>query len=172
MRLIKYFLIFTILCTSVTVAQELTKEEKRARRKQVRLYLKQSIKYFDFLQVDSAYMYIDSLLQFDPKNADGYYYKGLIELQNNDTTKADSTLAQGVAIAPLSTRIKILLARIKIEKNEYQQAADLLDAILKIKPNEAETLYLRGVTYLHQNDTTHALEYMQHGLEKALDKGN
>ncbi len=172
MKLIKFILIFSILCTSVTFAQELTKEEKRAKRKQVRLYLKKSRTYFDAQQVDSAYIYIDSLLHFDPKNVDGYYYKGLIELKNNDTTKADSTLTQGVAVAPLSTRIKILLARIKIEKKEYQQASELLDSILKIKPNEAETLYLRGLTYLYQNDTTKALEYLQHGLETALDKGN
>ncbi len=172
MKLIKYFLIFSILCTSITVAQELTKEEKRAKRKQIRLYLKKSRSYFDAQQVDSAYIYIDSLLLFDSKNVDGFYYKGLIELKKNDTTKADSTLTQGVALAPLSTRIKILLARIKIEKKDYIQASELLDAILRIKPNEAETLYLRGLTYLYQNDTTNALEYLQNGLETALNKGN
>ena len=153
-------------------AQDMTKKEKRAKQKQVRLYLKQSIALYENHKLDSAYILIDSLLQVDSKNSDGYYYKGLIELKKTDTTKADSTLSHGNTIAPLSTRIKLLLARIKLAQQEYITAAELLDAILRIKPHEPETLYLRGITYLHQNDTTKALEYLKNGLKTALDKGN
>lgn len=172
MKLIKNIIILFLLfsCgTLVTQAQELTKEEKRANKKQVRLCLKKTIALYENSQLDSAYMFMDSVLKIEPKNSDGFYYKGLIELKQNDTTKADSTLTQGALINPLSTRIKLLLSRIKLELKDFQAAGDLLDAILKVKPNEPETLYLRGLTYLYQNDSTNALKYLQNGLEAALE---
>ncbi len=169
--MLKKLLVIILLFSCAVQAQEMTKEEKRAKRKNVRLYLKKSIAYFNNHQLDSASLYIDSLLTLAPKNPDAYYYLGLIHIENADTTLADSVLSQGSDVAPLSTRIKILLSRIKIEQKDFEASAELLDAILRIKPREPETLYLRGITYLHMNDTTKAIEYLKHGLERALVKG-
>ncbi len=171
MKLIKYVVIFLLIFSSALHAQEITKEEKRAERKQIRLYLKHAVTFYENQKLDSAYIFIDSLLQISPKNVDAYFYKGLIELKNGDTTKADTTLTEGMSANPLSTRIKLLLSRVKIEQQDFQTASELLEAILKIKPNEPETLYLRGLTSLYQNDTTTALDYLQHSLESALKRG-
>lgn len=166
------FLLITILVSSSAVAQELTKEEKRARRKMARSLLKEANQLIDEGNYDRALVVTDSLLDFDSSNPDAFYNKGLILLKTGDSVNAVTTLEEGAQAAPLSTRIRLLLARIQIANGELDKATGHLDMVLKVKPHQSEALYLRGLVHAQKNETAQAIELFKKALELTLEKGD
>ena len=162
---------FLFAFSSIVVAQELTKEEKRARKKEARKLLKLSVDLIKDSKLDSAQIILDSLIIFDPKNPDAYYKKGWLLTQKNDTAQALTIVSKGVEKAPLSSRLKIFLARLKINTGDIDGAIPLLDYVLSIKPNEGEALYLKGLTLLEKNNTAEAVEAFNRALDIAIKKG-
>lgn len=165
-------LLIILFLSGSIYTQELTKEEKRARKKETRKLLKNSLNFIKADKLDSAIILLDSLIILDPKNADAYYQKGWVAAQKADSALAIEILEQGVRQAPLSTRLRILLIRLKIESGDIDGAIPHLDSILSIKPNEGETLYLKGLTLLKKNDTANAVTAFKKAMDIAFKKGN
>lgn len=139
--------------------------------KQNRLLMKESIKLIDNNKLDSAVIFLDSILSLDKKNPDAHYYKGFIFLEKGDTITAMTVLTDGISKSPMSTRLKILSSKILLNQGDYTEAGILLDKILAIKPKENEALYLKGVSLLEANDTVAAIEKFQKALGIAFPKG-
>jgi Tfp pilus assembly protein PilF len=145
--------------------------DKFAKMKQVRKYLKQAVDGLDIGDIDKAMVYLDSAFLLDDSNADAHYFKALALMQTGDTASASETLTAGISMAPMSSRLKLLMAQIHLAAAELEQAKALVDAVLAIKPRQGEALYLKGLVLLGQGDTTLALESFQKATEIGLAKG-
>jgi len=168
---IRYLILLTFILAllpySIVMGQE-SSEDLNARREALRRcrdLLKDTIDEIDAGNYNAALADIDSVILCDPKNADAYFHRGRILIRQNDTTSAVSALEKGVEMAPLSTRNRLLLARLKIGLNAPDDALEQIENVLTIKPRESEALYLKGIALLVKSDTTAAIEIM----EKALD---
>ena len=117
---------------------------------------------------DSALIALDSVLAADSSNADAWYYRSLAQVRTGDTAVALESLVQGSSRAPLSTRIKLFLARLHLIGGDVASAEAALDHILAIKPNEGEAHYLKALVQLQRSDTTAALESFEHALKTAF----
>ncbi len=146
-------------------------QEKRKRVKLSRHFLKESKALINDNKASEALPLLDSVLAIDAKNPDAHYYKASILVQSGDTTQATLILTDGISKAPLSSKLKISLARIYLAQNNVTGASELIDNILAIKPRQGEALYLKGVTLLEQNDTAQAVEIFQKVLQFTLLKG-
>ena len=142
---------------------------RRDKAKQCRRLLKHALQNIEIGALDSAQVDLDSALLCDPRNPDIYYHQGFIHASRGDTLRAVETMTEGVAQAPLSSRLKIGLARLHLERGEYNSAVELLDAVLAFKPRECEALYLKGLLHLNRSDTAAAVNQFQKALEKALE---
>lgn len=161
--------LFISIFAVTSVVGQMTKEEKRAKKKASREILKQVIVSIDEEKYVESISLIDSLLLLDPKNADGFYFKGLSLAKTNDTSTALVALEEGIIKAPLSSRLKILTSRLYLNQGKLDQALAHLESILKFKPKEPETLYLCGEIYLQKADTVLALEYFENALQYKLE---
>ena len=151
-------------------AQELTREEKNNRKKEIRKLLKECVSQYISEDYDSVQKITDSILIIENNNADALYYKSLSYYHTGDTTITLESLRKGVELSPLSSRLKILLARVLLNQNNTTEAINVIDAVLAIKPKLPEALYLKGLSLLAQNDSTQAVVYFQKSLEFLIFK--
>ena len=156
-----------LLSATASTAQS-TKDEARARRAEARRQLKEATALYDKGQYDAASTLLDSLVALDPRNADGFYYKGLIGLKLNDTSAALEALSSGIAVAPLSTRLKLLKSRTLFKQGSLDESAELVNSILRIKPKEPKALYLSGLISAARADTSAALDALEKALNESL----
>jgi regulator of sirC expression with transglutaminase-like and TPR domain len=150
--------------------KQLSKEEKRQQRTEARRLLKNVKQFYEGGDLVSAKASVDSLCLLDPSNPDGVHYKGRIFLRQNDTAQAIITLEAGVEQAARSTRLKILLGRLYLVTGQHDQAMQMAEAVLALKPREASALYLKGATIAANGDTAQASAVLEEALRLALEK--
>lgn len=107
-------------------------------------------------------------MERDPNNADALFHFGRLMLWQGDSAGAISMLEAGVKEAPLSSRLKLLLARLKLAEGDIDVAAGLVLDVLSVKPREGEALYLRGRILLERGDTTRAVDSWEEALRTRL----
>lgn len=146
-------------------------DDKQARLKLVRQHLKQAIKEAKSEQYPEALASLDSVLAIDEKNADAFYYKSLVFVHSGDTAAATEVLVEGTSKAPFSARIKLLLARLYLVDGKTDQAVQLIDTVLAIKPRLGEALYLKGMASAILSDSAAAVEALAKALEITLAGG-
>jgi len=145
-----------------------SRAKRREDVKQCRLYLKEALEKMEQADNDSAMIYLDLAIECDPKNPDVFYHKARIFLSQADTTRAVDTLADGVRVAPLSSRLKILLGRVELARGNMDRTSELMKEILAIKPREGEALYVQGLVQLAGGDTTGAMDSWRRSLEASM----
>jgi len=145
--------------------------DRAQRRAQVGALLAQAQDFMNAEQYDSARTTLGSVLVREPKNQDAYYYLAPSYLAEDDEAKAREVLTEGVAKAPMSSRLKFFMARVHIAAGEYEEAKQLIDATLRFKPNNPEGLYLRGMASLATADTSAALDDWEAALDKTVNGG-
>jgi tetratricopeptide (TPR) repeat protein len=134
-------------------------------RIKVSTLLKESRQMYHAAQYDSALVLLDQIQKLDPNNQDAFYILALNYLAMADSGKAISTLNQGIKLAPLSSRLKLLLARLHLKNNNLDEAGTLITTVLRFKTKHSEALYLKGLLSLAQGDTLKTLESWQSALE-------
>ena len=65
----------------------------------------------------------------------------------------------------------MLLVRVRIKTNAYDEADRLLAEVFRFKPNNPEALYLSGLISLARGDTAKTLGIWQDALDRAVNKG-
>lgn len=163
-------LVVFVLVVAVAAAAS-AQDDKYAKRKAARKLLKTAVENIDSGQYGVAMTILDSVLVVDAKNADAFYYHGLALIYSGDTALATQTLTEGTVVAPMSSRIKLMLARLHLKAGEYALAESLVSAVLAIKPREGEALYLKGSIALAQGDTAAAVASFEHALQAAMPEG-
>jgi len=133
-----------------------------------REHLKQARVALDEGAYAAAIAQADSVLAIDAVNADAFYYKGLAQVAVGDTAATVATLTRGVGVAPMSSRLKLFLARMYMAAGDLDGTDALVDAVLAIKPREGEALYLKGMVHWKRGELTEALELFDRSLEIGL----
>lgn len=132
--------------------------------------LKESLDWIESGEFDSAFVCLHSVLERDPKNPDALFHTGRFLLWQGDSAGAISMLEVGVKAAPLSSRLKLLLARLMLAQGNIDSAAELVDGVLLVKPREGEALYLRGRIFLERGDTARAIDSWEEALRARLGR--
>jgi len=122
-------------------------------------------------QYDDARASLNQVLEIEPRNQDAFYYLAASYLGQADTSQAMEVLAVGMAKSPMSSRLRLLTARLHISSGQYEQADELIASTLRFKPNNPEALYLRGLSQLARADTSAALADWEAALDKAVKGG-
>ena len=123
-------------------------------------------------QSDTALARLDSILVEDPANPDAFYFIGLIKLSHADTAGAELALVEGVRLAPLSRRLKLLLARVWVESGKTLEADELVSEVMVLRPLDVDALYIKGLIALAENDSTAAIEFWDQALSNELGGGD
>lgn len=144
--------------------------DRKAILKLCRNLLKNAVTQMDSGNYDAALANLDSVFQCDPGNPDAFYYKALILGWRSDSASVMETLSEGTEKAPLSTRLKLMLARYLISRGSLDEAAVQIDMVLAIKPKEGEALFLKGLILEKQDDTNGALEMYRNAFNAASRK--
>jgi Flp pilus assembly protein TadD len=145
--------------------------DKKQERARIGSMIKESQRQLAAEQYDSVTVTLDQVRELDPDNPDAFYYQALTHLALADTAQALTVLSDGVERAPLSSRLKLLLARLLLYDGNYDEAESVLNTLLRFKPRDPETLYLRGLVSLAKGDSTQALDNWQTALEHLQTKG-
>lgn len=119
-------------------------------------------------ETDSALIHLQQVLEEDPANPDAYYFIGLISLSLSDTSGAEVALTEGVRLAPMSRRLKLLLALVWVKSGNYDEAEKLINEVTALRPKDLDALYLQGLIALARDDSAHALEIWDHALAEEL----
>ncbi len=120
---------------------------------------------------EAALISLQSVLEIDPGNPAAHYLMGQVELSRNAIPEADEILTRGMALAPLSRRIKLLLAKVKLAQDEPDAAEGLISEVLTLAPHDTEANFLLGSVALARADTTAALDLWQAALTHELEAG-
>lgn len=91
-----------------------------------------------------AVQYFDKAVVADPGNARSYLLLGMAHFEMNQRDEAAKNLVRALSIdAPQSARAHLYLANIYSHQQQYRQAADQIDAYLKLVPTDSEATKLR-----------------------------
>jgi cytochrome c-type biogenesis protein CcmH/NrfG len=153
------------LCVAAWAAGEQSPSERQTKRELCRSLLRESLQAFEAGKADSALVHLRGVLECDPNNPDAFYHTARVFISKADTSGAMTALSEGVQKAPLSSRLKLFLARLEIARGGLEDAAQLVNKVLAIKPDEGEAHYLFGLIHLERGDTTQALDTWQKALE-------
>lgn len=123
-------------------------------------------------QPDTALVRLESVLEEDPANPDAFYFIGLIKLSYADTSGAQEALTEGVRLAPMSRRLKLMLARVWVELGKIDEADDLVTQVMVLRPLDVDALYIKGLIALAGNDSTAAVEFWDQALAEELGGGD
>ena len=154
-----------LVCLIPLLAVELPATEKSEKRARTGALIKMSQQYLAAGLYDSVMVALDQVRELSPDNPDAFYYEVLTHLALADTARALEVLNVGVERAPLSSRLKLLLARLLLADGKIDDAERVLDTLLRFKPRDPETLYLTGLVGLERGDTTRTLDSWQSALE-------
>ena len=117
-------------------------------------FYKLGVTYFRAGRLVKALEAFNKVLELkNQSHAMASYFVGLINFFLGRDEVAESTFGQFHDIAPESMIANFFLAQIKIKKNEYEDAVELLTELLAETPNLSEGHYMLGQAYygLHKN---------------------
>ena len=122
-------------------------------------------------EIDTALSRLENVLEEDPANPDAFYFIGLISLSLSDTSSAENALVEGVRLAPLSRRLKLLLALVWVNAGKYEEAEELINQVTALRPQDMDALYLQGLIALARDDSKAAMDIWDHALSVELGGG-
>jgi tetratricopeptide (TPR) repeat protein len=166
-----WFLSFTIVCLVHLFPFELPASEKSEERARIGSLLRTSNQHLAAGRYDSVMVTLEQVRELDPDNPDATYHEALTHLALADTARAVEVLSQGVLAAPLSGRLKLLLVRLYLRDGNIDEADEILGTLLRFKPRDPETLYLKGLVNLEKGDSAAALDNWQSALDYLERKG-
>ena len=170
LRLIFLVLAAMAVVGSARVQAEVT-EDRQAVMLRSRALLADATQAFAEGQADTALARLEEVIALDANNPDAYYYLGLIKLSYADTSGAEAVLVEGVRIAPLSRRIKLMLARVRIEAGKIDDAEEIVNGVMILRPKDIDCLYLTGLIALARADTSGAIGIWETALDEQLGGG-
>jgi tetratricopeptide (TPR) repeat protein len=118
-------------------------------------------------QVERAEGLIAQALEINPDSAEAYRARGLIAWLNRfDFQAALADFETAYALAPELSYIVIDIALIQIALGEYDAAAETLDRVLQVNPQNTQALYLTGLVLERgRGDLGQAATYYQRCID-------
>lgn len=147
-----------VLCAGLFLsAGETEAADRQATIQRSRALLSEAQEAFAAGEEDTALARLESVLEDDPANPDAFYFIGLIKLSHADTSGAEVALVEGVRLAPMSRRLKLLLARVWVEAGKTDEAELLVGEVMALRPRDLDALYVQGLIFLARGDSTAAI---------------
>lgn len=166
-----WFMSVAAICLMPLLPVETPASERSEKRARVGSLIRTSNQHLAAGQYDSVMVTLELVREIDPDNPDAMYCEALMHLAQADTVRALEVLTDGVERAPLSSRLKLLLARLHLRGGNIDEADELLGTLLRFKPRDPETLYLQGMVNLERGDSALALDNWQTALDYLEKKG-
>lgn len=164
-----FMVILGFLCAALFLNVEAAMAtDRQAVIQRSRALLTEAQEAFAVGQTDTALARLESVLSEDPSNPDAFYFIGLIKLSHADTSGAEVALVEGVRLAPLSRRLKLLLARVWVEAGKTSEAEELVAEVMSLRPRDVDALYIKGLIALARSDSTAAVEFWDTALSEEL----
>lgn len=126
--------------------------------------LKLSEIYLDVRKYKDAEDLADRALKIDKHQANAYFIKGLIFLEDKDTVKAASSMQTAIEQNPSFFNAYIQLGLIYSNKRSIH-ALDYFNTALNIQPNNVEPYYDKGMFYQQIGDYSTAMQTYQQALQ-------
>lgn len=126
--------------------------------------------YLASQQTDKAQTELEAVLKRNPRDTEGHFLMGNLDLQKGRVREAILELRQVVDDDPKSTRAYEMLVRSHLLNNEALQAESLLRKSLNENPDNLQTRMLLVETYVSSGKVDNALKELSGMAEK--DRGN
>ena len=129
-------------------------------------YYKMGVCYYRHGQLEKSLDCFTKLMAMkDQGHAMGSYFFGLINQFLGNDDKAE----EGFRILRSASRQSLIanyyLAQLKMKHNQYPEALELLDELLKATPNLAEVHYLKGMVFMGMHRNMDAISSFRKTLE-------
>lgn len=161
-------LIAALFLVSTTAFGQASRREQVEKQRQL---LRRVVTFVQAGSLDSAEVYLDEMEALDPSNPDVVFQKARLAAARGDTAQAVSILQAGIDQGLRAPRLRIYLARLKIELGELEGAEEALNFVLMMRPHDGESLYLMGMIHLARGDTTAALDSWEKAMASRQRKG-
>lgn len=141
-----------ILTASIALLSCGGAEERKAK------YLERGKAYLAEKNYDKAAVELKNVLQIDPKSSEGYFLLGKVEEEKKDYGRAFGDYNKAVELNPDHQEAREKLARIYILSGQPDKAGEMVDYILKKKPNDSGAKIIRCVLLAQKGNTDEALK--------------
>lgn len=108
--------------------------------------------------------YIDTALASKNDHVDSLLLRGLILYGERSFEESEKSLKRCLSVQPNNAKALMCLASIYVDDSRYEEAAPLLERVLKIDP-QARAYYLMGVVSKERGKLHDAFEYLDQALE-------
>ena len=99
---------------------------------------------------------VQRALSINPKSGDALLLKGQLQNLRGDRVGAISTFGEAIAASPNLLAARLERANSLVASNEDAKAREDVDAVLKLQPNSALAVYLKGAILARAKDYTGA----------------
>ena len=123
------------------------------------LYCLRGIIYESEEQYDAALKDYATAIKKDNKNPYCYKSRANLYYQLGMYDKAEADYRKAYELNNTNTDYAISLARCLSDQDKNEEAAQILDKIVKYEPKNIEALRLRAVMYFHERDFISAIDY-------------
>ena len=101
------------------------------------------------------------LIQKQPENAEFYFFAGMIFSSRNRSDLAKSHINKAISLNPKEPSYQTELGIILYNEKNLKEADLVLDAVLKLDPNNVKALFFRGKTYKDAKNYAGALPFLE-----------
>jgi tetratricopeptide (TPR) repeat protein len=105
----------------------------------------------------------------EPQSAAGFYYAGLVAVQEKRLDEGQSNFESALKLQPRRLDVLTALTRVEVSRGAYPAATGRLQAALEQDPHSVELLDLLGGLYFDRKDLNHAADLFARA--SALDPG-
>ena len=122
----------------------------------------------DLSDADGALENINKILVTDPNMTEALLLKGQLHFARKEFSNAIEAFNAYHRLLPKDIQIRLFLANAYIKNEQFEQASEHLDFLLKVSPEHPFTNQLKGVVYYQNSDYTQALAHTRKAIQNGM----
>lgn len=131
--------------------------------------LDRGIELYNAKKYADAEQVLAQAAQADSENARAHEYLGLARLSLGKLDEADAQLSRAEELAPASDSVKVGLARVRIEKKQFDRAEESLKSAREINGGNPDVPLYSGVLKIAKRDNQGALNDLNDAIGRKPD---
>lgn len=133
-----------------------------------RCYFERGGAYYFAGKLEEAYIDLDDFVHMEPKNPEGYYWRGMVLSDSRVYVEAEVDYLKAIELGKSDGVIKFKLAEAYLFQDKYDQSEELLFELIKSDPERASTYNLLGLLHEDKKNYTQSIDYFTKGI--SIDK--
>lgn len=121
------------------------------------------------LNIDDALSTLESILVITPDFTEALFLQGQLWVIKNDFSAAIISFGNYFKLLPADIKIRLYLANAYIKNQQFDEAEQHIDFILKIAPEHALSNQLKGLVYYNREDYKQALMHTDKAIQNGLN---